>query len=284
MAYPKLNALLIALIAASAAQADPASIAVSLREYGASSSVTPTSFKATIDGQAAVTKLESSQVTIFMPAGAKRLAISANAGQGYRERTIAMFSSAVQPEREYVFIIEKRRDEYTRDYLSEGLNRLDRARDPDAALALFDNAYKGGIQQESDTNAYEATLRYNYGRALQQTCFKLGFDTCDDAKQILQEILTSLQSSSRDRKIYGSVHVNDVLIQQALADLASHEVGIPYSNFKEAIAAKNFEGARVAIDAIAKLLDSDPKSLQSQGLTAAKIAKDRAYLRRLSVL
>lgn len=59
------------------------------------------------------------------------------------------------------------RPRFNQDYFLQGLARLDRERDPDAGLALFDNACRDSTRTDSELDSYEVILRCNYARALQ---------------------------------------------------------------------------------------------------------------------
>jgi hypothetical protein len=232
-----------------------------------------------VDGSDALATLSESDVKILIPEGAKRLSLKLGAGPGFRGRTIALLASALRPTRKQVFIVERTRTAFNQGYLAQGLARLDRENDPDAALALFDNAFRGSARTGAALDSYEATLRYNYARALQKTCLRLEFDTCDDARQMFSAILETMNSSSKDRKVYESVRVTPAMVQRALADLDSRDTKLHYDNFTAALKSSDYEQAQTSIEAVQQ---ADPKVLKAQGLTVDRLAKDRAYLQTLS--
>lgn len=263
------------------AHAEPSTVTILLKEYSVGS-IKPEVCEAIADGSDALVTLGASDVKISVPEGAKRLSLKLGAGPGFRERTVALHAAALRPTRRQIFVVERMRPTFNRDYLLQGLARLDRERDPDAALALFDNAFRDSTRTDAELDSYEAILRYNYARALQQTCLRLEFDTCDDARQMLSAILETMNSSSQDRRVYESVRVTSALVQRALTDLASRDAKLHYGNFTAALASSDYEQARTSIETIEQAFVEDPKPLKAQGLTAAKIAKDRAFLQSLS--
>lgn len=271
----------VLLLVTSLARAQVATITVVLKDYATDSLVMPENFSATIDGADVVAKVEGTEIRLPIPSGARVLALKADAGQAYRRRSIALYTKAVRPEHQNIFFVEKIRDRFDRDYLTDGLARLDNDPDSDAALAVFENAFRDQTRQGADLDPYEAVLRYNYARALQQTCLRLSFDTCGVARKMLDEILQAMNASPQDRKIYQSVRVNVALIQKALNDLSSQDAKIQYESFTAAVAAKDFDTADRSIEGLEKSLTVNPLPLRSQGLTASRIAKDRAFLKSL---
>lgn len=263
------------------AHAEPSTVTVLLKEYGVGN-IKPEVCEATADDSDALVTLSASDVKISVPEGAKRLILKLGAGPSFRERTVALHPAALRPTRKQVFVVERTRPRFNRDYLTQGLTRLDRERDPDAALALFDNAFRDSTRTDAELDSYEAILRYNYARALQQTCLRLEYDTCDDARQMLSAILETMNSSSQDRKVYESVHVTSALVQRALTDLASRDAKVHYGNFTAALASSDYVQAKSSIEAIEQAFAEDPKALKAQGLTAGRIAKDRAFFQSLS--
>jgi hypothetical protein len=268
---------IMVLLAAQGAHAQTPTATVLLKEYGVGD-LKPALFKATADDSDVVSSIDGNEIRLSIPDGTRRLRLTLGGGQEFRERQVALYAAALPTTRTTSFVVERKRASFTREYLSQGLARLDRERDPDAALALFDYAYRDSAGTDTELDAYQATLRYNYARALQQTCLRLEFDTCDEAKQTLDGILESMVASSGDRRIYESVRVTAVLVRKALDDLASRAAKLQYDTFTAAIAAGNYEQAQVAIDAIEKSLTTDPMALKSQRLTPSRIAKDRAFV------
>lgn len=271
------KALLISLFSLGTAHAAPSIITINIKEYGAGS-IRPEVLEAIADGTDVPVAPSTGSMNITIPINTKLLNFRIGADPIFRERTVTLRAAGLPKNHRQIFTLERKRNNFTYEYLKLGLARLEQDKQPDAALAIFENAFRDPTRPSTVSNFYEANLRYNYARALQHVCLKLEFDTCDEAREEFDAILESFNKSQTERRIYESEKITQALVEKALLDLRSKDVRVKYIKFTTEIASKEYEKANKTIQAIEQ---ADPLALKAEVITPSRIASDRAYLRSL---
>jgi hypothetical protein len=174
----------------------------------------------------------------------------------------------------WVLYVGKPSPIYNYQYLGMGIEYLDRG-EFDRALAYYEIPYMAESGGEHVTE-YSVKLEYNYARALANTCMKLGYDTCADARKLYVKLQEYAVTYS---KIFGRVIKNSQELQKTLRDIELHELNNDYALFKDAL----YEGEPpVAVDLVENLLEryeTNPDIFKSAGLDKALLERDLAFAR-----
>ena len=240
--------------------------------------ITPSTCEATVDEKDIEPKINGSAIKVSIPEGTGKLSIRVTAAN-FWDRTLRLYATSLSASKTNIFFMEKKDAAFTKAYLAEGVRRLNNG-EIDAALARFEYAYHGDQNRSDDSelDSYEAILRYNYGRALQQACLRANFDTCDSAAERFNAILDSINLSKETKKMYERNRVNADLVRRALIDLKARDAKILYDRFTIAFVAKDVAKATALLEDVSKSFDQDPKGYEAHGVTRARINADQALL------
>lgn len=166
-------------------------------------------------------------------------------------------------------------------YLDAGLI-LFNDKNYDEALAYFHAAESApGRNPNSKLDSYEARLRYNYARALHQTCLYRSYNTCQDALDRLSTIKDSITKDSFSKRVYNEeAKIDDAAVVRDIDRLNEY---LAAENYKEAICNSNLGKQEVALkqlEAIQAERKTKAKAYDAVGVKPKRLATDIDFLRK----
>jgi hypothetical protein len=206
---------------------------------------------------------------VKIPADAAEIRIEVAVQPTYASRRITIARAVIRPGAVQEVNLEPKAAQFTKQYLLSGVSRLDNGM-VDGGVALFEHAFRDDPDRKPNAvvDDYEAMLRYNYARSLQQACLLLNYGTCSDAKRLLEQIEQDMKGSAL--AVYTSNRVTPALVDAALADINTRTVRERYRLAKDDSDAGRLVQARQRFKS---LLDDLPRN--SQAFAASSISKDR---------
>jgi len=150
----------------------------------------------------------------------------------------------------------------------------------DAALAYYQVAYSEP-HRKTTIDEYEAILRYNYARALHQTCIELSYDTCSVAQERLVEIRDAFNKKPDERKVYEEYA--RISKDRVMGDLEILEKHAAINQYKKGVCAARVgqsEAAIAQLERVVKAQAANPKVFSAVGVTRKRLEEDLGSLGR----
>lgn len=279
--YPHFLLALALVVLADAATAQT-SYRFAVADAGTGTRLTPSALRIMVnDDEPNVATFGQIAAVMFKPA-VREVRLGVNAGQEYGTRQISIKGPGVKTRSVNEFAVERRPSSFTIQFLWGGVGRLDRG-EIDKGLALFELAFHQDEQRKGNPplDDYEAILRYNYGRSLQQACLRLSYDTCGDARRHLEAILKDMGSASGAR-LYASHKVQRPMVETALADLNVRDVQVGYRVALDKIEAGIYTEAQAALGELIQGFGANPKAYRASSLSLQRLQDDSAYVTMLA--
>jgi hypothetical protein len=206
---------------------------------------------------------------VKVPQDTAELRIEVDLQPTYANRRVTVAKAAIRAGAVQEINLEPKTAQFTKQYLLSGVSRLDNGM-VDGGIALFEHAFRDDPDRKPGAvvDDYEAMLRYNYARSLQQACLLLNYATCGEAKRLLEQIAQDMRGGAF--AVYTSNRVTPALVDAALADLNTRTVNERYRVAKEDSDAGRLDQARQGFKS---MLDDLPRN--SQAFTASSISKER---------
>jgi hypothetical protein len=206
---------------------------------------------------------------VKVPSDATDVRIEVDSQPTYANRRITIARIAIRAGAVQEINLEPKAAQFTKQYLLSGVSRLDNGM-VDGGIALFEHAFRDDPDRKANAvvDDYEAMLRYNYARSLQQACLTLKYASCGEAKRMLEQIAQDMKGGAL--AVYTSNRVTPALVDAALADLNTRTVNERYRAAKEDSDAGRLDQARQGFKS---MLDDLPRN--PQAFTASSISKER---------
>ena len=209
------------------------------------------------------------------------LQVSLSAGAGFLNRELAVAPLGWVRPTPKTFVMARRQPPYTRQFLLGALALLDAVR-IDAALAHLELAYDDPARRDSrGLDYYEAMLRYNYARALQQACLSNLYETCVEARNKLEAVLNEIETSPSGSAIYSKQGVTREMVRRAIADLESRRAKLSYQAMLSSVRDANYGGALAQLDSIEGEIAKSPAAYSANRVNLNLLKRDRAYVESL---
>ena len=237
--------------------------------------VTAASIKVLVEGSGVPIVTKDGVHTFAAKRNFSQLQVSLSAGAGFLSRELAVSPWGWVRPTQKTFVMARRQPHYTTQFLLGALALLDAVR-IDAALAHLDLAYDDPARRDSrGLDYYEAILRYNYARALQQACLDNLYETCVDARNRLDAVLQEIEAGPSGSAIYGKQGVTRELVRRAIAGLESRRAKQSYQAMILSVHEANYSGALAKLDSIEEEIAKSPAAYSSNGINVRRLKLDR---------
>lgn len=184
----------------------------------------------------------------------------------YRPREILFPTSTVLANNNtsYDFYLAKNSPSLTYEYLDNGVRF--HAKEFDKAFAYYDVAY-ANRERKNMIRQFDIKLDYNYAVSVANTCLRLGYATCDDARDLYKKLK---EDSISHRNWFDKEKINLAELDKTLNDLSIANINVQYKTFKTLFDKKKYlDSVEIATDLLDKF-NSD-----ESGFSGARITKDR---------
>ena len=145
--------------------------------------------------------------------------------EAYGAREIAVQNARVPQSLSLVFHVARKRPQYTYPYLDEGLPFQTKG-DFDKALAHYELAFL--VAPRTRRTQYDVKLKYNYAMALANACLRANYQTCDEAKNLLEEMKRDVADN-----LYARERITITELDRTLRDLQVNEITKQYAEFTQ---------------------------------------------------
>lgn len=204
------------------------------------------------------------------------VSVSANVGSPYVARQILVQESAFANRRTFQFAVEKVPEKFTTKHLLTGVRRIEQ-KEFDKALALFEVAVTDENRKpNADLDDYEAILRFNHARSLQQACLMLNYGTCDDAEKRFTEIAREMAVASK-ADVYESNSVSRKLVDNALEDLKRRAIKSEYADAVKQVNSGDPAIAQKQFEALVARREREPESFAAVSLPKTRLQSDLGF-------
>jgi hypothetical protein len=230
------------------------------------------------DGQELPLQVDGQHAVARAPKPPASLEVRIRAAAPYGPREFTILGQGVRQRRTLELWVERQPANFSKSYLLSGISRLDNS-EIDKGLALFEYAFRNDPMRARSRvlDDYEAMLRYNYARGLQQACLVLWYDTCAEAATRMRAILDDMKER-QNAEIYRRNRVPAEMVTRALADLQAREVSARYAAALDSIGAGRLDDAKVQLQELAADAERDRAIYQANGLTRERLAADLSFV------
>lgn len=193
-----------------------------------------------------------------------KIQITPNADYKVREILIPASTLLTNNNTSYDFYLAKSNPALTYAYLDNGIRF--HTREFDKAFAYYDVAFSNRVQGNQVTQ-FDIKLNYNYAVSVANTCLRLGYATCNDARELYQKLK---EDAKQYRNWFDKEKINLAQLDSTLSELSSVEVNMQYKTFKTLLEKKKYiAAADVATDLLEKF------DAGKEGFSGARLSKDR---------